>query len=313
MPELRFGVIGVGQIGRLRALNLASHIPGATLCAACDLNPARLSGLPIRALYEDHEVLLATADIDAVAICTPGDTHAEIIEAAANAGKHIFCEKPLDLDLSKADRALAAVDRAGVKLQIGLNRRFDAEFARARKASTSRAIGAPLTLHIISHDPASQAADNPADLFLDTTIHDLDMARFLIGGEATSIHATGSRRGQPNASNPDTALTTLTFANGAVATIDNTRLADSYDQRLELIGTQATARVENVDVTETSADARPFFIQRYADSYVAELSAFVDCVLNDTPPPVTGHDGRAALTLALAAQRSYREGHAVRM
>jgi myo-inositol 2-dehydrogenase/D-chiro-inositol 1-dehydrogenase len=251
-------------------------------------------------------------------ISTPGDTHAEIMEAAANAGKHIFCEKPIDWDLAAVDRALAAVDRAGVKLQIGFCRRFDAEFRRAREAVVSGKIGRPQILHLISRDPASPYAGpkGEGDLYFDSTIHDLDMARFLTGEEVESVVSIGAAMAlaeEGAGDDPDTAVTLLRLKSGAIASIDNSRRSSEYDQRAEVFGPGGIVCVENRDASEERmvGDDVPFFARRYWDSYVAELSAFVESVRDDRQPEVAGSDGRAALVLAQAALRSYREGRPV--
>ncbi len=317
--RLAFGLIGAGLIGRLHAQHLASRIPAAKLVAVCDIEASAvaecLTQCEFEAVYEDYRRMLTRADIDAVAICTPPETHGEIIEVAAAAGKHIFCEKPIDVDLARTDRAVAATKRAGVKLQIGFNRRFDRNFRRVKDELSSGAIGQPRIVHIVSRDPvrtAAEGGESPADLFLDTTIHDLDMARFLIGDEITSIHALGKRYSNAGP-DPDTAVTLLRFAGGCIATIDNSRHSVyGYDQRLEVFGSGGMLAVGNEAPDPSPApNAQPFFVQRYGESYLAELVAFVQSILDDTEPSVTGADGRIALALALAAQRSYRQGRPV--
>ena len=246
-----------------------------------------------------------------------------IIQAAAAAGKHIFCEKPLALDLNDIDAAVAAADRAGVKLQVGFNRRFDANFARVRNAVISGEIGAPHLLHIISRDPAPPSLEYvrvSGGLFRDMMIHDFDMARFLMGCEATEIYATGAvlvDREIGKAGDIDTALVSLTFENGALGVIDNSRQAVyGYDQRIDLLGSKGGIRVENNhpnSVTVSTAESvrrdlpLHFFLERYAESYVVELTAFVDAILSDSEVPVTGYDGKMPVVMALAAAKSLSE------
>ncbi len=327
MHKLNVGVLGTGLIGRLHARNLVSRIANARLAANCEIDAAAVAECLTACdatepeVFEDYRRLLADAPIDAVAICTPGATHGAMIEAAASAGKHIFCEKPIDCDLTKADRAIAAVERAGVKLQIGFNRRFDRNFRRVHESIVAGAIGQPHILHIVSRDPVRAEADL-SDLFLDTTIHDFDLARFLIGSEVATVYVAAERRGPVRDGNdPDTTVITLRFEDGTIATIDNSRRSVyGYDQRLEVFGSAGAISVGNelLDQVQTSssegvrsAQPQAFFMDRYADSYIAELTAFVSCVLEDEAPPVTGGDGRAALELALAARRAYRAGRAV--
>jgi myo-inositol 2-dehydrogenase / D-chiro-inositol 1-dehydrogenase len=322
MSAVRVGLIGAGVMGRIHALHLSHEISGARLVAVADLDLAKAlrcaEEFGANGAFADYPEMLADASIDAVVICTPGKTHAEIIEAAAKAGKHIFCEKPIDWDLRAVDRALAAVDTAGVKLQIGFQRRFDGAFRQARDAVVSGGIGPPHILHLISRDPASPYAGHKAegDLYFDSTIHDLDMVRFLMGEEVDSVISFGTATGlaeDGEGDDPDTAVTLLRLRSGAIASLVNSRRSSRYDQRAEMFGPGGVVCVENqpaVAPPETDYDI-PFYAQRYRDSYAAEISAFVGCVRSDRQPEVNGNDGRAALVLALAALRSYREGRPV--
>jgi myo-inositol 2-dehydrogenase/D-chiro-inositol 1-dehydrogenase len=321
VDRVQIGLIGAGVMGHIHARSISSHLDGAALVAVADLDPGKASGCAeefgVSRAYTGYREMVADPSIDAVVICTPGNTHAEIIEAAANAEKHIFCEKPIDWDLAVVDRALKAVERAGVKLQVGFQRRFDGEFQRVREVVDSGEIGRPQILRLISRDPASPYAGpkREGDLYFDTTIHDLDMARFLTGEEVESVVSFGAAMGlaeEGAGDDPDTAVTLLRLTSGAIASIDNSRRSNHYDQRVEVFGPGGVACVENqLDPPAKTDDDAPFFAQRYRDSYVAEMRAFVACVLNNRQPGVTGNDGRAALVLALAALRSYREGRAV--
>jgi myo-inositol 2-dehydrogenase/D-chiro-inositol 1-dehydrogenase len=319
--KIRFGVIGTGLMGRLHAENLAFRIDGAELATVCDID--RIAGeecaarCGIEAAYENYGRLLSHPDLDAVAICTPPETHGAIVEEAAKAGKHVFCEKPLDSSLAAIDRALKAVETAGVKLHVGFNRRYDNGFRQVREVVAGGRIGTPLTLQIISRDPVREADETGTfvpEMFLDTTIHDFDMARFIMGDEIVSVSAFGlGARREESEHGPHTAVTILRFTGGAIGTIDNSWLSPyGYDQRLEVFGPAGVARVENADADALGGEtAAAFFVQRYFDSYVAEMSAFVECVLEGREPPVSGAEGRAAVVLAMAAQRSCREGRPV--
>jgi len=317
---VRFGVIGAGMMGRLHAANLVSRVPGAKLIAVSDVDPAACAAvvaqLPVEAVYEDYRRMLALAEIDAVVISTPPELHAEIIEAAAIAGKHVFCEKPLACELDGAGLAIAAVNRAGIKLQIGFNRRFDRRFRDTREAIRAGNIGDVYTVHVVSRDPARRPDEVPKfepEMYLDTTIHDLDMVRFVSGREAQSVYAVGQPLPRKSAS-PQTAVTLLSLDGGAIATIDNSWLSPvGYDQRLEVFGSQGVITVANeTKAGDAGEDAsRPFFVRRYFDSYVAEMVAFVEAIVKDEGPLVTGEDGREALRLALACRRSWREGRPV--
>jgi len=330
---LKVGVIGAGRIGKLHAENLAYRISETEVVAIADINGgaarATAERLNIPHWFDDYRAVLALNAVDAVVICSATDTHTAIISEAAQAGKQIFCEKPVDLNLSKIDAALAAVDKAGVKLQIGFNRRFDPNFRRIRQAVTSGEIGTPHRLHIVSRDPAPPPIEYvkvSGGIFVDMTIHDFDMARFLIGSEVEEIYTAAAVLVDPaigEQGDVDTALIVLKFANGVIGTIDNSRKAVyGYDQRVEVFGSAGSAQTENnypnsvvVSTGQTVYRDLPlnFFVERYTDSYVNELRAFVDAVLRDQPIPVTGMDGRVPVVMGLAARKSYDENRPVRL
>lgn len=331
--SLNLGLIGVGRIGRMHAEHLAHRIPKANLIAVADVieeaaqEVARRLRVPTA--VQDYRRLLEDPAIEAVVICSATHTHAQIIQEAAAAGKHIFCEKPIDHDLAKIDQALDAVARAGVKLQIGFNRRFDTNYARVRQAIADGEIGAPHLMHIISRDPAPPPLSYiqvSGGIFLDMTIHDFDMARFLMGCEATEVYTAAGVLVDPQigqAGDLDTALITLKFENGAMGVIDNSRQAVyGYDQRVEVLGSKGsvatTNNYPNTAVVSTAGQVRRdpplyFFLERYIDSYVAEMNAFVEAVLQDRPTPVNGRDGRIPVIMGLAARRSYDENRPVRL
>jgi myo-inositol 2-dehydrogenase / D-chiro-inositol 1-dehydrogenase len=331
--KVNVGIIGAGRIGTLHARHLATRIPGARVVAIADrwLAAAERVGreLDIPEVYGEPEPVLEHPDIDAVLVCSSTDTHAELIIQAAAAGKHIFCEKPVDLDLERIDRALGAVESAGVKLMVGFNRRFDHNFRRLRALVEAGVVGAPHLLHIVSRDPAPPPVayiKASGGIFLDMTIHDFDMARFLIGSEIEELCVYGDVRISPmiaEAGDLDTALVLLRFADGTLGTIDNSRQAVyGYDQRAEVFGSGGSIRSEN-DFPNTAliSDARGihtdlplnFFMDRYIDSYIAEVDAFIRCIANDSAPPTSGWDGRQAILLGLAAWRSYREHRPVKL
>ena len=330
---VKVGLIGAGRIGRVHAENLAYRIPEVNLVAVADVFLEGATNLAA-----DFQIPLATPnpqeifdspDIDAVVICSSTDTHAQFISAAARAGKHIFCEKPIALDLAKIDQALADVAQAGVKLQLGFNRRFDPHFKAARQMVADGKIGTPHIVHIISRDPSPPPVEYikvSGGIFLDQTIHDFDMARFLIGSEVKEIYAAGGVMVDPaigEAGDIDTAVITLRFENGAIGTIDNSRQAVyGYDQRVEVFGSKGSVVVANptphtavLSHAETVESAKPlyFFLERYMDAYAAEMRVFIDCIVQDSPPPVTGIDGRIPVVMGLAAWKSYRENRPVKL
>jgi len=333
MDRINVGIIGTGRIGRLHAENLMYRLPKAELLAVSDIYVEAAqevaARLRVAAAYEEHRRILEDERIDAVLICSSTDTHAQIIEDAAGAGKQIFCEKPIALDLAKIDRALAAVEQAGVKLMVGFNRRFDPNFRRVHDVVAAGDVGEPHLLRITSRDPAPPPlayVKVSGGIFLDMTIHDFDMARFLVGSEVEQVYAAGNVLVDPKigeAGDIDTTLITLHFANGVLGAIDNSRQAVyGYDQRVEVFGSGGVVSADNAyPNTVAIGDAQRvhrdlplnFFIERYTESYVAEIQAFVDCVVNDTPPPVTGLDGRIPVVMGYAAQKSYQEGRPVRL
>lgn len=331
--KLHVGIMGAGRIGKVHAETLAFRLPQAVPLAIVDPNREVAQEVAIRCgipnVAKNHEEMLADPRIEAVLICSPTDTHADLVVQAARAGKHIFCEKPIDHNLAKIDQALSAVEKAGVKFQVGFNRRFDANFARVRSAVTQGEIGVPHLMHIISRDPAPPPISYikvSGGIFLDMTIHDFDMARFLIGDEVESVYTAGSVRVDPEigkAGDLDTALIVLQFKNGVIGTIDNSRKAVyGYDQRVEILGSDGAIAINNCypnqAVISTAAAVQRdlplnFFMDRYTESFVAEVQAFVRAVLDDKPTPVTGIDGRIAVVMALAARKSHDERRPVRL
>jgi myo-inositol 2-dehydrogenase/D-chiro-inositol 1-dehydrogenase len=275
---------------------------------------------------DDYHAILSDPTIDAVAICSSTDTHAKIVIEAAQAGKHIFCEKPIDHDLSKIDAALDAVEKAGVKLQIGFNRRFDPNFRKVRAMIADGKIGEPQIIRITSRDPAPPPVSYvkvSGGMFLDMTIHDFDMARYLSGSEVVEVYVAAGVMVDPGigeAGDVDTAVITLYFIDGAIG---NCRKAVyGYDQRVEVFGSEGMVQAHNNTPDNDvyfSADgvhsAKPlyFFLERYMDSFIAELKDFVQSIVDNTTPPVIGMDGRIPVIIAMAAKKSYLEHRPVKL
>jgi myo-inositol 2-dehydrogenase/D-chiro-inositol 1-dehydrogenase len=329
--EIQVGVIGAGRIGRLHAAHLTHRIEGARLKAISDvrLEAARecAEHLGISGVFRDHRGILDDPQVKAVVICSSTDTHASLIAEAAAAGKHIFCEKPIALDLKRIDEALAAVEAAGVKLQVGFNRRFDANFTRMREMIREGKLGDLHILRITSRDPAPPPIEYikvSGGIFLDMMIHDFDMARYLAGDEVEKVFAVGAVRVDPQigtAGDIDTAVVTLQFANGCLATIDNSRRAVyGYDQRVEAFGSEGMINAGNETPTRlrlsTSRAVHEdpplyFFVERYTESYLTEMHAFLDCIREDTPPPVSGGDARVPVVMGKAARLSFEQNRPV--
>src|SRR5580658_170757 len=247
--KLNVGILGAGRIGRVHAESLAFRLPETKIAAITDINNEAAQALAERCgiprVAASAEEILGDKTIEAVLICTNTPTHAELIVKAAQAGKHIFCEKPIALELDKIDWALKAVKAAGVKLQVGFNRRFDSNFLRVRQAVASGEIGTPSLMHIISRDPAPPPmafVRTSGGIFRDMMIHDFDMARYLLGDEVEEVFAAGGVFVDPgfrDADDFDTAVVMLRFKNGAIGTIDNSRKATfGYDQRVEILGSK---------------------------------------------------------------------------
>lgn len=331
--KIRVGLIGAGRIGELHIEHLAQNIPEVELTTICSLNLSNLKSIAeqynVPKVTTDYNTLLADPQIDAVLITASTNTHVEMSQAAAKAGKHIFCEKPISLDLEQIDETLAIVEKAGVKFQVGFNRRFDASFKRVREAVASGEIGEPHIMRISSRDPAPPPIEYvkvSGGIFLDMTIHDFDMARYLIGDEVVEVYAAGGVRVDPKigeAGDIDTTVITLRFQNGVIGTIDNSREAVyGYDQRVEVFGSKGMVTAANPltdTVTFSGSDgsraASPpyFFVERYKSAFLSELQAFFTCIQEDTLPAVTGADGRAPVVIGFAALKSLRENRPVRL
>ncbi|MCY3833348.1 MAG: inositol 2-dehydrogenase [Chloroflexi bacterium] len=327
---INLGIIGAGRIGRLHANTLTTRVPGARVLAVADVFEAAAKsaaadfGIPD--FSTDPSELMRSGDIDAIVICSSTDTHCRFIIEAARAGKQIFCEKPIAFDLVEIDDALAAVDSAGVQLQIGFNRRFDANHARLKRAIEGGEIGDAHTMMIISRDPAPPPIDYikvSGGLMMDMMIHDFDMCRFLLG-EVVEIFAFGDVKVDSaigEAGDIDTAKVMLRFENGVFGTIENSRQAVyGYDQRVEVFGSKGAASTGNwhanaVTISDAASVRRDlplhFFVERYLESYVAEMRAFVEALSTGETVPVVGNDGRAPVLMALAGMRSMRENRPV--
>ncbi|HPF87258.1 MAG TPA: inositol 2-dehydrogenase [Candidatus Limiplasma sp.] len=327
MDKLRIGIIGAGRIGNVHAQSITYHIPQAEVAAISDPDEPRAKALAERlgipSYTKDYHDILNDPAIGAVLICSPTDTHAAIAIEAAKAGKHIFCEKPVDLTIAKILAAKQAAEENGVKLQIGFNRRFDHNHGRVQAVVKSGQLGKVEIVKITSRDPeppSPEYAASSGGLFIDMMIHDFDMAQFLAGSPATEVYAQGASLVDPAigaAGDVDTAIVTLKFENGAMGVIDNSRRAAyGYDQRVEVFCEKGMAAGENdgdTTVRVSTADGvvsdKPqyFFLERYMDSFIAEMRAFVAAVTENTPVPVTIDDALSPVVLAIAAKQSWLE------
>ena len=327
---LRFGLLGAGRIGKVHAKAISADA-GATLVAVADVMApaakaiADLYGCEVRSI----EQILAANDIDAVVICTPTDTHADLIEAFAKAGKAIFCEKPIDLSLARVKACLNVVRDTKATLMVGFNRRFDPHFAAVRAEIDKGTIGVVEMVTITSRDPGAPGLDYIArsgGIFRDMTIHDFDMARFLLGEEITEVSAMASVLVDPaigKAGDSDSVQVMLKTKSGKQAMISNSRRATyGYDQRIEVHGSLGAVSAENqrpvmIEVASAKGYTRPplhdFFMTRYTEAYAAEIAGFIAAVSGKAKATPSGEDGLAALALAEAALKSVAEGRTVKM
>ena len=329
---IRVGVLGVGRIGRMHAAMLARDVPGLALAAVEDADAAGAASvareLGVPSVGSSAE-LIERRDVDAIAICSSTDTHVDLLVEAAAAGKPIFLEKPVSLDLAEVDRGLRAVSQAGVPLQLGFNRRFDPAHISVRAAVETGAIGVLELVRITSRDPEPPPIEYlrvSGGIFLDMTVHDFDMARFLTGAEVEEVYARGDVRVDPaigEVGDMDTVVAVLRHEDRTLTTIDNSRRAAyGYDQRVEAFGSEGMAASGNPPVhtgsTLTADGTRGpvlphFFLERYRASYLAAWAGFERAVRQGLSPAVTGEDGRRALVLGLAARRSAAEGRPIRV
>ena len=330
-PSLRIAVLGTGRIGRMHAEHIAFRVPNALLVAVVDLKVDLAHECAVACGIDDYgtsvDAILSRQDVDAVAICTASTTHTDIIIAAAAAGKHIFCEKPIDLTLNRIDSALKAVKDAGVMLQVGFQKRFDPSYRRVRRAIDSGEIGTPHSVHIASRDPAPPPIEflrTSGGLFLDMTIHDFDMSCYLMGHDVDTVYAAAAVRVDPaigEIGDVDTATVVLQYHDGTLLTIENSRLsAFGYDQRVEVFGSKGSIRVDhaypNATILATRDGVRRdvpyhFFLDRYKDAYIEEMRAFTDAVLAGASSPLSGEEARMPVVIGLAAKQSLHTGRPV--
>jgi myo-inositol 2-dehydrogenase / D-chiro-inositol 1-dehydrogenase len=325
------GLVGAGRMGSFHAESVALRVPGATLAAVADPAPGaaeRVTGALGGTAYTDPQALVEDPRVQAVLIATPARTHADLVVACAEAGKSVFCEKPMALTLADADRAVAAARSAGVVLQVGFNRRFAADFAAAREVVVSGGIGTPQLLRSVIRDPglADPGAVRPWTIFFETLVHDFDALLWLNpGATPVDVYAVADALVAPefkDAGLLDTAVVVVRFDNGAIATAEASfSAAYGYDIRGEVFG--SAGMVAAGDTRETAlrhwtADGLQVRTVRrdtdlFADAYRAELTSFVDCVRTGGTPQVTGDDARRALAVALACVASVQQGRPVRL
>ena len=331
---INIGIIGAGRIGKVHCESIMCYAKGATVKTVADpfMNEETdkwLKGMGVEKTTKDYHDILNDKTIVALLICSSTDTHAPISIEAIKAGKHVFCEKPVDHDIAKINEVKKALQGSKVKYQVGFNRRFDHNFMAVREAVKQGKIGALNVLKICSRDPGAPPVSYikvSGGIFLDMTIHDFDMVRYLSGEEVESVFAMGGvmvDKAIGEAGDIDTAVITLRLKSGALAVIDNCRRATyGYDQRAEAFGELGQVAISNdcaSNAVISNADGvtaeKPllFFLERYMQAYVNEINQFVDCVVNDKPVPVSIEDGLQAVVIGVAAKKSLEEGRPVRL
>ena len=325
---VKFAILGAGRIGQVHA-RAVTATPGATLVVIADpmvdaaKKVADAYGCDIRSIDE----IAASDDVDAVAICTPTNTHADLIEQFAKTGKAVFCEKPVDLSLERVKTCLKTVEDQGATLMVGFQRRFDPDFMALKKTIEDGRIGNVEMITLTSRDPGPPPYEYikvSGGIFRDMTIHDFDVARWLLGEEVETVQAaasvlTDAKIGELG--DFDSINVILTTASGKQCTITNSRRATyGYDQRIEVLGSKGSVSAENhreanIEIADVTGYTRPpllnFFMSRYVNAYANEIAAFVDAIANGSPTPTTGHDGMMALALADAALKSVEDGRLV--
>jgi len=330
---LKIGIIGAGRIGKVHAESISKYVKGAEVKAIADLflneeTRKWAKSMNIQHVYNDYHEILNDTEIDAVLICSSTDTHSSISIEAIKAGKHVFCEKPVDHDVAKIKKVIEIVGNSKCKYQVGFNRRFDHNFRTAKDAVQAGKIGTQHIIKITSRDPEAPPISYvkvSGGMFLDMTIHDFDMVRYLSGSEVEEVYAIGGvlvDAAIGEAGDIDTAIITMKLKNGAMAVIDNCRRATyGYDQRAEVFGSNGSIEIGNdaastaVLSTDTGVVAEKpllFFLERYMQAYANEMREFVEAIVNDTDVPVNIVDGLEPVIIGLAAKKSLAENRPVK-
>jgi inositol 2-dehydrogenase len=332
MAKVNLGVIGLGRMGQVYAYHAAHQIPNAALVAVADPRAevttpfaAQVSGVTV---YADHHALLEHPGLDAVIVATSTATHREVVIDAANAGKQIFCEKPMSLSLKSTDEMLAAVEQAGVICQVGFMRHFDDGYVAAKRKIDDGVIGQPVTIRSIGRDPFRTSLEfaNPAmsgGLIVDMGIHDFDLVRWLMADEVERVYAETAALVYPeltSVGDVDNAMISLKFDHGGLGNVEVSRTAIyGYDIQTEVVGTKGTLQIGYLQQTPVltltrdgvSHDVVPHFPQRFGPAYTRQIEHFVECLRDGKMPKVTAADSRAALRIALAATESQHSGRVV--
>lgn len=331
---VKVGIIGAGRIGRVHITSITTRVPNAVIKTVADpflteetADWAKSMG--VEKTTKDYKEIIEDPEIDAVLICSSTDTHSPISIEAIKAGKHVFCEKPIDHDVDKIMEVIKALEGTGLKYQVGFNRRFDHNFQSLQETVAQGKIGTPQIIKITSRDPEPPSIDYvkvSGGMFLDMTIHDFDMARFLAGCDAEEVYVQSANLVDPaigEAGDVDTAVITLKMENGAIAVIDNCRKAVyGYDQRAEVFGSEGMAAISNdsqstavISNAQGVTGEKPmfFFLERYMDAYGKEITAFIDAIEKGKDTPLNVYDGLKPVLMGLAAKKSSQEHRPVKI
>ncbi|AOR23311.1 inositol 2-dehydrogenase [Clostridium taeniosporum] len=331
---LKVGIIGAGRIGKVHGESISKYVKNAEVKAIADVflnddTKKWAKEMGIANVYNDYKKILDDSEIDAVLICSSTDTHSSISIEAIRAGKHVFCEKPIDHDLSRIKEVIDELNKSNVKYQVGFNRRYDHNFKAVRQAVVEGKIGEPHILKITSRDPEPPSIDYvkvSGGLFLDMAIHDFDMARYLLGNDVEEVYAAGNvlvDKAIGEAGDIDTAIVTLKMENGTMAVIDNSRQsAYGYDQRAEVFGSLGQVAVTNDSTSSAVVSTKDgvngekplfFFLERYMQAYAEEITEFINAIVNDTEVAVNADDGLKAVLIGKAATKSLKENRTVKI
>ena len=331
---VKVGIIGAGRIGRVHINSITTRVPNAKIKTVADPFLSEetadwAKSMGVEKTTKDYKEIINDPEIDAVLICSSTDTHSPISIEAIKAGKHVFCEKPIDHDVEKIMEVIKALEGTNIKYQVGFNRRFDHNFQALQEAVAQGKVGTPQIIKITSRDPEPPSIDYvkvSGGIFLDMTIHDFDMVRFLAGCDAQEVYVQSANLVDPaigEAGDVDTAVITLKMENGAIAVIDNCRKAVyGYDQRAEVFGSEGMAAISNdsqsnvvISNTQGVTGEKPmfFFLERYLDAYGKEIAAFIDAIENDKDTPLNVYDGLKPVLMGLAAKKSSQEHRPVKI
>lgn len=328
------GIIGAGRIGKVHTTSICNIVKNAKIKTIADpfMNEETdkwAKSMGVANTTRDYKEILADLEIDAVLICSSTNTHSPISVEAIKAGKHVFCEKPIDHDIDKIKEVIDALKDSKVKYQVGFNRRFDHNFEAVKNAVAAGKIGEPHIIKVTSRDPEPPSAEYAAvsgGMFLDMTIHDFDMVRFLAGCDAEEIYVQSAVLVDPaigEAGDVDTAVITIKMENGAIAVIDNSRKAVyGYDQRAEVFGSKGMVATANdtessaiLSTAEGVTGEKPlyFFLERYMQSFAKEVNSFIEAIVNDTETPLGVEDGLKPVLMGIAAKKSVKEHRPVKI